>query len=342
LRPPDTRFDPGYPPPSNSLNRLRLEAAGLPDSVRGATGYALVSAEAQMKLIQPHAANYAAFYEQAALGSGWAVEAAQTLGSRLGCLLYTLTHNDPQTRAANPDKPAGYWGCWSAVRRVYLGGGMAGGKAGEIVTEQARATLQHLADSTVYAIERAKYPQHLPMLGAARVVAAGSRACVLDFGGSFVKRAIAHYTPDELSRLEIREPLPSDFPASDDDPGAVFERMADMIAQAYGEADAPTIPVSIAVYTDEHGQPQTAQGGVYAQLGQLTPDVPAAFSRAVGERLGRVVDVRLLHDGTSAALFYAPMQNAAVVMLGTALGSGYPVARPELLLRPVSAALRVE
>jgi predicted NBD/HSP70 family sugar kinase len=180
------------------------------------------------------------------------------------------------------------------------------------------------------------------MLGAARIVAVGSRACVLDFGGSFVKRALAHYTADGLSRLEIREPLPSDFPASDDDPGAVFERMADIIAQAYGEADAPTIAVSLAAYVDAQGQPAQAQGGVYTRLAQHSPDAAAAFSRAVGERLGRRVDVRLLHDSTAAALFYAPMPNAAVVMLGTALGSGYPVERPALPLRPVSAALGVE
>lgn len=335
-------FDPRYPPTSNSLNRLRLEAAGLPDDVRGADGYGLVSAHALTGLIAPHTSDLAAFYERAALGTPWAAEIAQALGLRLGCLLYTLTHNDAETRRANPDKPDGYWTYWSGVRRVYLGGGMVRGAAGEIITARARTTLQDLANSSAYTVVRGDYPQYLPVLGAARVVQAGSRACVLDFGGSMVKRAVAHYTAGAMSRLDIREPLPSDFPSGGDSPALVFERMADIIAQAYGGADAPTIPVSIAAYTDERGQPQTAQGGVYAQLAQLTPDVPAAFSQAVGERLGRQVEVRLLHDGTAAALFYAPMDGAAVVMLGTALGSGYPVARPALPLCPVSAALQVE
>jgi hypothetical protein len=39
------------------------------------------------------------------------------------------------------------------VRRVYIGGGMARGKAGEIMTAQAQATLQGLAHSTACEVE---------------------------------------------------------------------------------------------------------------------------------------------------------------------------------------------
>jgi hypothetical protein len=77
------------------------------------------------------------------------------------------------------------------------------------------------------------------------------------------------------------------------------------------------------------------------RLARLTPDVPAAFSQVVSERLCTTVEVTLLHDGTAAALAYAPLEQAAVIMLGTALGSGYPVARPGLALRPVSPTVAV-
>jgi hypothetical protein len=71
-------------------------------------------------------------------------------------------------------------------------------------------------------------------------------------------------------------------------------------------------------------------------LARLTPDVPAALSQAVSERLGKTVEIRLLHDGTAASLYYAPQEYAAVIMIGTALGSGYPVVRPNLALYPIS------
>jgi hypothetical protein len=102
------------------------------------------------------------------------------------------------------------------------------------------------------------------------------------------------------------------------------------------------MPISIAGYVDERGQPRQAQGGLYAQLARLSSDVPAALSRVVSDRLGKAVQVKLLHDGTAAALFFAPMAHAAVVMLGTALGSGYPVERPGLTLCPVSPTLIVD
>jgi len=47
----------------------------------------------------------------------------------------------------------------------------------------------------------------------------------------------------------------------------------------------------------------------------------------------------LLHDGSTAASFYSPQTHAAVIMIGTALGSGYAVERPGL--RPVSANLSI-
>jgi hypothetical protein len=76
-------------------------------------------------------------------------------------------------------------------------------------------------------------------------------------------------------------------------------------------------------------------------LARLTPDVPAALSQSASERLRKTVQVRLLHDGTAAALYYAPQKQAAVIMTGTALGSGYPVDRPNLPLCPVSTGFAV-
>ena len=335
-------FDPRFPPTSNSLNRLRLEAAALPDAVRGKTGYELLSTTALEALIQSYTSETAVFYEQVARKANWAIEIARTLGDRLGWLLFVLIHNDRYTWQANPEKPPAYWTYWSGVRSVYLGGGLVRGQAGEIIAAQAQATLHRFANDPDSRVTQAAYPQYLPLLGAARIVQAGQRASVLDFGGSSVKRAIAHYTNHAFSRLQIREALPSDFPTRADDARLIFERMVDILVQAYAEADSPMIPVSIAAYVNERGQPALAQGGIYMQLAQLTTDVPTAFSQAVSERLGTPVEVKLVHDGTAAALYYAPIDHAAVIMMGTALGSGYPVGRTALSLCPVSPTLIVE
>ena len=60
-------FDPRCPPTTNSLNRLRLAAATLPDQVRGKSGYELVSTRAVNTLIQPYTTEIAQFYEQVAV-----------------------------------------------------------------------------------------------------------------------------------------------------------------------------------------------------------------------------------------------------------------------------------
>jgi hypothetical protein len=52
----------------------------------------------------------------------------------------------------------------------------------------------------------------------------------------------------------------------------------------------------------------------------------------VSKRIKQPVQIKLLHDGSAAASYYAPEENAAVIMIGTAIGSGYCVARPELRL----------
>ncbi len=334
-------FDPRYPPTTNSLNRLRLAGPLVPAELQGKTGYELVSTAALSTLIAPHTSDMKAFYQHVADGVEWAVEIGETIGTRLGYLLLALISNDSEMQVANPDKDRRYWAYWSSVTTVYLGGGLMVGNVGEIITTQAHAILAtHGSDRRVQVMQ-SPYPQHLPLLGAARIVTNGQQAIVLDFGGSFVKRAIAHYSATGLRHLQLLASLPSDFPDNRDDAALIFDRMVDIIVTSATAVDAPTIPISIAAYVDEQGQPLLSQGGIYMQLARLTPNVPSAFSQAVSQRLGRTVAIKLLHDGTAAALYYAPLDRAAVIMIGTALGSGYPVLRDNLPLCSVSPELTV-
>ena len=334
-------FNPLYPPTSNSLNRLKLEAALLPDAIRGKTGYELISTDALNTLINPYTSDIATFYEQVTLETEWAVDIVHTLGRHLGYLLLTLVGNDKHTHLANPDKSSDFWSYWSTVKTVYLGGGFISGLAGQILSSEAQNTLETYLKNGDYRVIQADYPQYLPLLGAARTVPDGNRALVLDFGGTFVKRAIAYYGADGLEKLQTIHTLRSGFPDNPDDPQDVFYRMVDMIVQSYGEVDAKIIPISIAAYVDEYGQPLPTQGGVYKHLAQLAGNLPLALSEAVSVRLQKPVQIKIFHDGTAAALRYTPSDHAAVIMIGTALGSGYPVERPTLRLRPIKPILTV-
>ena len=52
--------------------------------------------------------------------------------------------------------------------------------------------------------------------------------------------------------------------------------------------------------------------------------VAAELSRQVSTALDTSIRITLLHDGTAAAAAYAGQQSAAVIMMGTALGVGFP------------------
>ena len=79
-----------------------------------------------------------------------------------------------------------------------------------------------------------------------------------------------------------------------------------------------------------------AQGGAYYQLRHITDHLQTALAQRVSDRLGEPIEVLLLHDGTAAATAYAGMEDTAVVMLGTALGIGFPP-REQGYLRPIGA-----
>jgi len=102
---------------------------------------------------------------------------------------------------------------------------------------------------------------------------------------------------------------------------------------------APVMVASIASYVVD-GQPAAYDRGVYAQLHTISDNLGRWLSQHVGERVERPVEIGLLHDGTAAARTYAGTAHAAVIMLGTALGVGFPPRADEL--RPISPVFQVQ
>lgn len=270
---------------------------------------------------------------------------ARRFGRRLGYIILALRRGDAANRAARPDCDASYWDHWSRVGRIWLGGGRASGRTGPALLRAADALLRE-AGMDDCALDLADAPAHLPLIGAARSVPPGARrALVLDFGHSYIKRAIAGYTGAALTSLRSLPPLPAPHidTAASDAVQSLAEALVDALvdswraAQEYGDL-ALAIVASVASYiADNHPLPR--QSGLYAQTYALGDNLGRWLARRAGQRLSRAVTVTLLHDGSAAARTYAGAHDAAVIMLGTSLGIGFPPS--EEGLRPVAARLDI-
>lgn len=342
-------FDPAYPPTTNSLNRFKIwELTGFPEEKTGTGGYRLISSAALSDAIHAHLPELGLepkqsdkdlqkqYFELLEADNSIAIQIAVQMGQYLGCMLLTLHYGSPTNREGNAEKDDVYWDYWAKVRTIYLAGGLASGRIGGIIAREAQAIVaKEIAN---YRIALAQYPRHLGILGAARYVSSGEQAIIFDFGGTFVKRARAFYSENGLQRVQFLDSVPSGFGTQGDETMAqtIFDRFIEVIVDAYQDEDTPFIPLSIAAYVSPDGQPYLSQGGVYMLMSHLGN----VLSEAVSKQVGKPITVQLIHDGTAAASFYSPLDNAAVITLGTAIGSGYPVAR--LHLRDVAPDFQVD
>jgi hypothetical protein len=163
----------------------------------------------------------------------------------------------------------------------------------------------------------------LPLVGAASTVADGEKSLVLDFGGSFVKRAIA--SQRNGAALQMLPPLATKWKRSDDaneTARGVEQFMVETISQTWNVSLARKIPVSIAAYVRD-GQPLERQGGDYSLLCRLSDCANDALSKAISERFGSDVRIQLLHDGTAAAKVYAGEKTRLFSRLGRQLGTDF-------------------
>jgi hypothetical protein len=363
-----------FTPPHVSVNRVKIiDLPGLPvdDEVRGQMAYHLLSGLAVTCYARERA-------EALELPAIFAYDTTQTrlelprfvdgclssphesvcaaaraigerLGRNLGYILLTLHRGDAVNRAARPDWTTEDWKHWAKIERVWLGGGLMSGALGELIVQSARDCLAGHGYSGQLRVERSPYGEMMAVLGAGRYLPASTRAALcLDFGQTTIKRACLEFEDGAMVRVRRFESLVRDvdeLPTTDmlgSDAGRkVLEVIAGAIAQTLDETVASGITpdadlmLSVAAYVQGG---RLLGNGLYASLNALVDDARPLLADAVHAQTGQAGRVHLIHDGTAACTLYAGVPDAAVIVVGTALGIGFPPAT-DSDLRPLAPNL---
>jgi hypothetical protein len=348
-----------FTPPHVSVNRVRIEdlpGAPVDKGVRGRTAYELVSTKALIGYARQRAAAlelpavWLMDEHQARIEVPRYVDTclqnskprayhaaraiAERMGRNLGHVLLALKRGDQVNRRARPDWTAADWGRWAGIQNVWLGGGVVSGRFGALMAEAARRYLLQAGIGDQLAVAVDSHAALLPILGAGRYLPPVDRALCFDFGQTWVKRAQLRFVHGALSDIGPLPSLPLDWDEmgvlNRPDParaGAVFSFVTETIARTLeqwapiGRPPAPDVMVCVAAYV-EGGR--LLGNGIYAQMSALADDLRPLLAQSVADQTGRPVRVALIHDGTAAAAVHAGEHNSAVIIVGTALGVGFP------------------
>lgn len=347
-------------PPHVSVNRVRivdLPGIAVDSEVRGRMAYELLSSRAIARYARERArqlglpSTYGRDSAQTrvelprfvagCLGAGRARarQAARAIGRRLGRnlghILLTLHRGDDVNREARPDWTAADWDRWAGIKQVWLGGGMVSGQLGQLILDHARAFLVESGQGDCVQIGLSPQKGEIALLGAARYLPLHARHNVcLDLGQTLVKRACVTVTEGTITRVLYYPPLAADWDELGEpgfpDPARgqeVLDFAVDAIAQTMEESERDGLDpgedmmLSVAAYVRD-GRP--LGNGLYAQMGSLAADTEGLLADAVAGRTGKRVRAHLIHDGTAAAALHAGEPDTAVLIVGTALGIGFP------------------
>jgi hypothetical protein len=347
-------------PPHVSVNRVRivdLPGIAVDGEVRGKMAYELLSSRA----ITQYAREWAEALE---LPPAFAQDSAHTrvelprfvdgclqapragarraaraigrrLGRNLGHILLALHRGDGVNREARPDWTAADWDRWARIKRVWLGGGMVSGQLGQLILHHARTFLVASGHGDCLQVELSLHQGDMALMGAARYLPPSARHSVcLDLGQTLVKRACLTLIEGAISHVRHYSPLAADWDELGE-PGfpdaarghQVLDFVVGAIAHTIEECESDGLNpgedmmLSVAAYVRD-GRP--LGNGLYAQMGVLAADTQRLLADAVAGRTGKRVRAHLIHDGTAAAALHAGEANTAVIIVGTALGIGFP------------------
>lgn len=266
-----------------------------------------------------------------------AQDIATRLGENLGWLLIALHRGDEANQRVRTDWQTADWEKWAAIRSVWLGGGLSSDALGQAIAVSAHRLLRDLGYNDID-LRRSPYGGVIALVGAARTLPLlpneqQQRAVLgFDFGHTLVKRALLRYADGALVEVVGLPSLLTEwseiYPVEEDEAALgrnVLCFITDIIAQTAAQRSdiEPVALVSVAAYKQKG---RLVGNGPYASIHAAEGNRPAAdiLSQAASRAAGRTIAVHPIHDGTAASLAHAGAPNSAVIMLGTALGVGFP------------------
>ena len=256
-------------------------------------------------------------------------------GYRLGLIFLTLKTGLPENRAARDDWDDNCWRFWQELQTVILTGGLASSMLGRRFKEYIHAVFD-LAGEKPYDIRLFDNGRYLGVMGLAqRLMEDNTSALVLDLGHTGTKRALVRKGVGEIAGFTPMNSLPSLYMQSRFDSEeeksktaiALHRHIVNVIASSYKELSrneslSDTIPVSIANYT--HNGILNSERGGYAKLCAIGADYARVLEDDLSGELHKDIKVRLVHDSTASALYFAGVDNAVCITLGTGFGVGFP------------------
>ena len=255
-------------------------------------------------------------------------------GNRLGLLLLTLKKGEKENRLARDDWDDACWEYWRSLKTVILTGGLASSMMGRRFKEVIQ-TIFDMAREKPYHIMLFDNGTYVGMMGLAqRLMKNEMTSLVLDMGHTCIKRAVIKKSGGEIAEFTVQESLPSlhmksHFDNEDEKRREAIELhryIVNTIAASFRAAADPaalddTILISIANYT--HNGMLNGERGGYAKLCMINPDYAAVLEDDLSGELHRDIKVRLVHDSTASALYFADVTQSVCITLGTGFGVGF-------------------
>lgn len=257
-------------------------------------------------------------------------------GNRLGLLFLALRKGEEENRLVRPDWDDDCWDYWHRVRTLILTGGLASSMLGRRFKEQIHYIFD-MAGEKPYHIKLYDNGAYLGVMGAAqRLMHDNSAALVFDLGHTNFKRALVRMEGGRIAGFSPFESLPSRYMQSRLDSEQertqaateLHKYVLNTVISTYREAcevirPSDEILISIANYTYS-GRLNSVRGG-FAKLCSLGTDhYSAVLEEILSGELRRNIRVRLVHDATATALYFADVPDAVCLTLGTAFGVGFP------------------
>lgn len=269
-------------------------------------------------------------------GNEEALRIARKFGNRLGMFLLLLKTGLPENRAVREDWGEEHWAYWANVDTIYLVGGIASGRLCDYMLMVVHELFEK-ANVPMYHIVRNSSSSEIGAKGClSQIKDADDVQLLFDFGQTMMKRMIAvrHSAEEDYSLIKLPSIKSINMGCYIEDESEkrrqaeeLHSYIVESILETYHEAKQYgsigwEIVISIASYVMD-GKIYDARSG-YAKLCTLSDNYAGYLAAALEPNLGRSIMVRLVHDGTAAALYFKGAENAVCITAGTAFGVGFP------------------